>query len=387
MMEGFEFSRQTQVDIWHQVPLVPQLTGMSCWAAAAAMLLGWRECLHVCPEEIARGGGFWAAYREGLDPASIVSLSQYWYLYPIEQASLSAQSLYQLLFRYGPLWVGEASPGLHSVVITGIYGDGSDQGSYLRINDPWPLCLGERYSKKLSYFKRDFRAATEAVGEHIQVLHSGGRNAGSSYDPHFHYSLQTQNHFKRCESGHKLAATESKYGEHSLVGTENLNKVTSDKKVANHQVPSGHCCYHYHNHNHNDRSCLREKLYIIWSALDTSNPISCYFLESEHLQNETLSTVNSVKYKWLARVSNILCSNLGDNCVIVVPEHSLLKNNCAVDEEALLFNFHKLMDWAFHHLRLASELNWPQIQQLKLLQLQMAQNQTPRKILIRDLCA
>ena len=29
-----------QVDLWHEVPLVPQVTGMSCWAAAAAAFLG-----------------------------------------------------------------------------------------------------------------------------------------------------------------------------------------------------------------------------------------------------------------------------------------------------------------------------------------------------------
>ena len=164
-------------DIWHQVPLVPQLTGMSCWAAAAAMLVGWRECIHTRPDEIARGSGFWEAYRDGLDPDSIGSLSQTWQLHPVNHFDISVANLRHVLSNNGPLWVGEASPGLHSIVITGIYGDGSEENSFVRINDPWPIGGGERYSKSVKEFKRDFTAATRAVGQHTQILHAGGRNA------------------------------------------------------------------------------------------------------------------------------------------------------------------------------------------------------------------
>ncbi|MCU7917132.1 MAG: hypothetical protein KZQ95_02095 [Candidatus Thiodiazotropha sp. (ex Epidulcina cf. delphinae)] len=163
------------MDIWHEVPLVPQQTGMSCWAAAAAMLVGWRECLHSKPDAIAQGAGHWQAYQNGLDPHSIVALSQQWRLYPLDYEELTPEALKRILYEVGPLWVGEASPGLHSVVITGIYGDGSPQGSFVRINDPWPIGQGERYSKSVAALTRDLRTAAEKVGRHIQVLHSGGR--------------------------------------------------------------------------------------------------------------------------------------------------------------------------------------------------------------------
>jgi hypothetical protein len=163
------------IDIWHEVPLVPQQTGMSCWAAAAAMLVGWRDCSNGQPDTIAQGAGHWRAYQYGLDPQSIVSLTQKWRLFPLDYQVLTPDRLRRALYELGPLWVGEATPGLHSVVITGIYGDGSPEGTFVRINDPWPIGQGERYSKSMAALTRDLRAATEKVGQHMQVLHSGGR--------------------------------------------------------------------------------------------------------------------------------------------------------------------------------------------------------------------
>ena len=167
------------MDIWHEVPLVPQLTGMSCWAAAAAMIVGWRDCVRSRPEEIARGVGHWGAYEDGLFPESIAALSEQWRLTPVEPDGLSPHAIASMLTAYGPLWVGEASPGLHSIVVVGMFGDMSDTDTYLRVNDPWPVGLGERYAKPYREFLRDFSSASENVGPHIQLMHSGGRNSSS----------------------------------------------------------------------------------------------------------------------------------------------------------------------------------------------------------------
>src|SRR5262249_36241017 len=77
-VETGAISREESFDIWHEVPLVPQLTGMSCWAAAAAMIIGWRDRIPVAADEVARGAGHWAAYREGLEPADVPSLARAW---------------------------------------------------------------------------------------------------------------------------------------------------------------------------------------------------------------------------------------------------------------------------------------------------------------------
>lgn len=167
--------RSREVDVWNEVPLVPQLTGMSCWAAAAAMLVGWRERIAVDAREVARGAGHWRAFKDGLMPEDVGELARAWQLTITDAEVFDAERLYELLCEFGPLWLGEASPGLHAIVVTGLYGDGSADGSFVRVNDPWPIARGERYVLSFGELLENFRAATSAVGAHAQVLHAGGR--------------------------------------------------------------------------------------------------------------------------------------------------------------------------------------------------------------------
>ena len=166
-------------DVWNEVPLVPQTTGMSCWAAAAAMIVGWRDRVAVDPRDVAEGVGRWEAYREGLDPNDVHALARTWGLVIQPQERLTIEALRETLEEYGPLWVGEASPGLHSIVVTGVRGDGTPGGTFVRINDPWPVGRGERYVLTFRAFRSNIEAAAAAVGQHPQVLHSGGRRKGA----------------------------------------------------------------------------------------------------------------------------------------------------------------------------------------------------------------
>lgn len=165
------------IDLWHEVPLVPQVTGMSCWAAAAAMLIGWRDCIAVDPGEVARAAGRWEEYGAGLEPKDVGSFARTWGLVMEPHAPLDAPRLLRLLSAHGPLWIGEASPGLHVVVVTGMVGDGTDEGSELRIADPWPVGRGERYRLPARALLASHRAAAIA-GEPPAILHTAGRGRG-----------------------------------------------------------------------------------------------------------------------------------------------------------------------------------------------------------------
>lgn len=164
-----------QFDVWNEVPLVQQLTGMSCWAAAAAMLIGWRDCIDIDAEEVAAGTGRWEAYRDGLTPEDVQTLAHAWGLVIEPPRTYSVRDLRELLEQKGPLWVGEASPGLHVVVLTGMRGDGTPEGTTMRIADPWPVGEGERYSITFAELSRNLEAAAGLSGVPTQVLHTGGR--------------------------------------------------------------------------------------------------------------------------------------------------------------------------------------------------------------------
>ena len=165
-------------DVWHEVPLVPQRTGMSCWAAAAAMLVGWRECIDVDPEEVASGVGAWEAYRDGLEPEDVQDLAKAFGLEVEPVRAYGVREFRDLLERSGPLWVGEASPGLHVVVVAGMHGDGTPDGTWVRIADPWPEERGERYAITFRQLTSNLRAAAEIAGGEAQVLHCGGAPRG-----------------------------------------------------------------------------------------------------------------------------------------------------------------------------------------------------------------
>jgi N-acetylmuramoyl-L-alanine amidase len=168
-----ERRESSSFDIWHEVPLVPQLTGMSCWAAAAAMVVGWRDCIDVRPEEVAQGAGAWEEYRDGLEPRNVDALARTFGLVVELPSSYTVDAVRRLLERYGPLWVGAGPTGLHVVVVSGMHSDGTVDGTFLRVLDPWPLGRGERYTISLRELAANLDAATDASGVQASILHCG----------------------------------------------------------------------------------------------------------------------------------------------------------------------------------------------------------------------
>lgn len=167
--DGQSFDRR------YVVPLIPQPTGMSCWAASAAMLVSWREQMsRVDAADIARGAGQWAAYAAGLNPARVGDLATAWQLTAEAPQSYTVDGLRDLLERMGPLWIGEAVPGLHAVVLAGISGDGTPDGTTVSIVDPWPVGVGATYSWPFRRFVQAYEAAASRPAVNIQVLHNGG---------------------------------------------------------------------------------------------------------------------------------------------------------------------------------------------------------------------
>ncbi|HEU4561514.1 MAG TPA: DUF2272 domain-containing protein [Longimicrobium sp.] len=166
-------------DVWNEVPLVPQLTGMSCWAAAAAMIVGWRDRMAADPRQVAAGSGSWQAYAGGLRPADVHTLAKAWGLTEERRERWTVDALRQVLERHGPVWLGEASPGLHSIVVVGMHGDGTPDGTWVRVNDPWPVGRGERYTLPWRTLSANYRAAGDLIGMQAHVLHAGGRRGSS----------------------------------------------------------------------------------------------------------------------------------------------------------------------------------------------------------------
>lgn len=149
-------------DLTFDVPLIPQQTGMSCWAAGAAMLVAWRDQLSIDPSEIANATGAWTAYVHGLQPND-ASIFPVWGMAPEAPQSYTVEGFYNLLNTYGPLWVAGAVPSPHIRVVAGMRGDGTPDGTTLMINDPWETGMttfhlpnaGVQYTRTYTQFVRE----------------------------------------------------------------------------------------------------------------------------------------------------------------------------------------------------------------------------------------
>ncbi len=126
------------IDISYPMELIPQTTHISCWAAAASMIVGWREGLSMDPQDIARGLRGWRQYfyNGGLPPDNTEMFSVWGLHYDYPQ-SYTVQGFADLM-AVGPLWVATDLGGdAHVVVVSSMRGDGTPQGTVLTIHDPW----------------------------------------------------------------------------------------------------------------------------------------------------------------------------------------------------------------------------------------------------------
>ena len=171
---------------WDDVQLIAQPTDVTCWAAAAAMLIGWRDQVSIAPETIAEITG--RSTASGLRTTDNETFAAETGLTPVPAACYSADAFRGLLADYGPLWVSEGTPpNRHAVLVTGMYSDGAD--TYVRISDPWDRAVGmpgspgpyaSTHATGSRYIMRwdDFAAAYEQLATssplNSRILHAGG---------------------------------------------------------------------------------------------------------------------------------------------------------------------------------------------------------------------
>ena len=174
---------------WDDVELIPQPTDQTCWAAAAAMIIGWRDQVSLMPETVASICS--RSTVEGLSPYDRATFATEIGLKAEPPQSYSVDGFYDLLTNRGPLWVskiagGGATSG-HAVVVTGMYSEG-DQ-SYVRIADPWDRVVGtpgvpggyasthgtgSRYIMRYEDFQTEYELRIVGDPPTPQILHSGG---------------------------------------------------------------------------------------------------------------------------------------------------------------------------------------------------------------------
>lgn len=170
---------------WDDVERIPQPTEKGCWATAAAMILGWRDRQSVSPELLASCNGMDSSLQGGLAPSNKRAFINAVGLVVHPNACYTPEGFRDILEANGPVWVTADVPGIHAIVVTGMYYDGSQY--CVRITDPWDRVVGSpgapgsyatthstgsQYIMTYDAFTAEFEAAGDI--DRIQLAHAGG---------------------------------------------------------------------------------------------------------------------------------------------------------------------------------------------------------------------
>jgi hypothetical protein len=150
-----------QISIDYQVELISQPTDVSCWAAGLAMVVSFRDQASYSADEVASRANMDIKRSYGWN--DIRSAVSTWQLK--EEGPTCAMPGYWagLLQANGPLWVVEVgNPGTHAVVLVGMHGDGTPEGTSATLNNPWPPNQGAVQEKTFQDFDKDFGLGAKA---------------------------------------------------------------------------------------------------------------------------------------------------------------------------------------------------------------------------------
>ena|ERR1017187_5952302 len=159
--------------------LLAQPNTMACWATVYTMMKSWKDqsSYDIGAAVLAVG----QQYRDDFDNNTGLPPDQFGPFLaaagmthePMENLSIDGWD--QLMESVGLLWVGTlASPspisGLHSRIIEGMYGDGTPDGTYMKMIDP---AGGVRYDEQFSVFIAKYEGAFQSSGsdQYFQIRH------------------------------------------------------------------------------------------------------------------------------------------------------------------------------------------------------------------------
>ncbi len=157
------------------VPIIKQPTPNTCWATVSTMMVSWRENTSYTIQHVMNRAGQPFRTKFDNDQGLVAGEKAVFFtsLGMTGEAPMlyTAKGLLDLLKTHGPLWATtDEQPGtdfsVHARIITGIFGDGTVDGTSLRINDPSD---GKHYSESLKEFTQKFEAL--AGSQFIQIVH------------------------------------------------------------------------------------------------------------------------------------------------------------------------------------------------------------------------
>ncbi|UFN47377.1 C39 family peptidase [Roseomonas sp. OT10] len=188
----------------YHVPLIGQLTPMSCWAASIAMILSWAQRASVSPDSVRQRIGYDAQYvQSGITMQDKTPFDSVGMVAEPAQ-NYTVEGFMQLLQHYGPLWVrrgfrqnvtGNIRGGFHAVVVTGFDPHPDPRRAMVHVNDPWARGMttfslpnaGSRHQYNYHDFVRNALEVPEMVRQVISRAQTAQTGVATDFQPDAFY--------------------------------------------------------------------------------------------------------------------------------------------------------------------------------------------------------
>ncbi|KAF5410537.1 MAG: hypothetical protein C5S43_04615 [Candidatus Methanocomedens sp.] len=157
------------------LPIIAQPSNMTCWATVATMMMSWNNKMSYAIETAMDKAG--ATYRalfdanKGLLAADHEAFATACGMSGEPPMCYTVSGLRGMIENHGPIIViTDEKPGpnwaIHARVVYGIYGDGTVDGTFLRINDP---AGGRQYTESFRAFAKKYEEVADAP--RLQIMH------------------------------------------------------------------------------------------------------------------------------------------------------------------------------------------------------------------------
>jgi len=156
------------LDVNADVALIPQPTDVSCWAASLAMVVSARDSASTPPQTVASRAGM--DVDTGYGWTDIQRAVVAWNLVEEGPRSAMPEEWARLLELWGPIWVVEVGAPYHAVVLGGVRGDGTPDGTYVTVYNPWPPGVGVVDTKTFLEFDQEFGLGAGAGAAMVHAI-------------------------------------------------------------------------------------------------------------------------------------------------------------------------------------------------------------------------
>jgi hypothetical protein len=178
----------------YDVPLIPQQTAISCWAASVTMIQSWAQQASIDPGALTDIPGFQDAYESaGLDLTTASKALTTWGLTTEPPQDFSAQGFSDLLDNFGPVFIAvnvgtESRIANHARVIAGFDLD----RDLVYVNDPWganmprfvPSNPGAQYTISYDTLLNQLDSLARAIYQGIGQTDPGSQLANLAFIAH-----------------------------------------------------------------------------------------------------------------------------------------------------------------------------------------------------------